>query len=301
VTKTKKYCDISNNFFHKINNIKGFTLVELLVVISIISLLSSIVLTSINEAREKARIAAGKTFSTYLDRNLGFYTVGSWSFEETSGDVLDNSGKEQTGYILGSVDRVTDCDLELGNCVYFDGSDSMIRTVNDPNNLFTDGVILAAWIKPDAINGRRSIVSRNFHNEQMYSFEILDGRFYFYSWICGSQTTTRLYIDSGIDVVKVGEWQHVALSIEELASLDYKLKFFHNGKMIYETVNTDLDICPGTSITTSLGMQIGANRSSGGAISREFLGHMDEVRQILISIDGLSIKEIVGELYAIRN
>lgn len=40
----------------KINNVKrGFTLIELLVVISIISLLSSIVMTSLNGARAKAR------------------------------------------------------------------------------------------------------------------------------------------------------------------------------------------------------------------------------------------------------
>lgn len=69
----------------------GFTLIELLVVISIISLLSSVVLTSVNSARAKARDARRiadfreiqKALELYYDTNgsypLGSQGSGQWS------------------------------------------------------------------------------------------------------------------------------------------------------------------------------------------------------------------------------
>lgn len=70
----------------------GFTLIELLVVIAIIGLLSSVVLTSLNSTRVKARDARRQTdlkqfqlaLELYFNTN-GKYPSGCWNYFEKNG------------------------------------------------------------------------------------------------------------------------------------------------------------------------------------------------------------------------
>ena len=80
--------DDNYNFMNK----KGFTLIELLVVISVIGMLSSIILVSLQSARDKGRIASSIIFSTSMYRGWGADAFGVWNFDETDGLDAQDSG-----------------------------------------------------------------------------------------------------------------------------------------------------------------------------------------------------------------
>ena len=89
------------NYF--LNKNKGFTLLELLVVVSLFGLLSTIVLASISSAREKGRIAAAKQFAASTYHALGDQLVGAWNFDECAGTtVSDSSGSGNNGTFVGT-------------------------------------------------------------------------------------------------------------------------------------------------------------------------------------------------------
>ena len=123
------------------NNL-GFTLIELLVVVSIISLLASIVFASLSDAREKARIAAGKQFSAIVLHAIGDQLVRQWNFDEGSGTVaLDSSGNGNNGTIA-SASYVAGIN---GTALSFNGSSSSV-SINSGLSGVGGNFSIGAWV-----------------------------------------------------------------------------------------------------------------------------------------------------------
>ena len=140
---------------------KGFTLIELLVVISIISLLSSIVLSSLNSARDKARYARAKMDIDQLRKAMLIYKMDKGELPPT-GDLCSacsnppNSTWTSTidalvngGYFGGRIDKDpwgnyygyddNDCNSNPGASYMFTaGPDKISFTADDYNIVVTN-------------------------------------------------------------------------------------------------------------------------------------------------------------------
>jgi prepilin-type N-terminal cleavage/methylation domain-containing protein len=133
---------------------RGFTIVELLVIISIIGLISSVALANLQGSREKAKIAAAQLFRGNMNSVLGAETAAAWNFNEgVVGNpvsiVTDNSGSNNNGtvvvppggaatYVEGVTSGSTGILLTGG--AYINGS-GISSAGGNP-------VTIAAWIKP---------------------------------------------------------------------------------------------------------------------------------------------------------
>jgi prepilin-type N-terminal cleavage/methylation domain-containing protein len=145
---------------------KSFTLLELLVVITIIGILSSIVIVSMSGSTDSAAIAKGKTYAQQVYAFLGSNAVGVWSFDEETvntcsitQDACDISGYNNHGTFVGDTYYV-DSDIE-GYALSFDGTGDYVDCGNDSSlNFSTKTFTIGVWGKVASTGGNLALISK---------------------------------------------------------------------------------------------------------------------------------------------
>lgn len=191
---------------------KGFTLIELLVVISIISLLSSIVMASLNSSREKARITGGQKFNASLYNIIGAEVEGYWDFDEGTGSTFSDRTGLHTGLGAGSPlpAWTTDTPTGKGSALSFSGTANIptAGTVSTP----TARVTISAWIKNNSASNQPIFSVRGGGN---IFFGLTGGKLYVYV----NNSNIQSMVSNAI--VTDNKWHHVAWTSDGAKSVIY--------------------------------------------------------------------------------
>lgn len=102
---------------------RGFTIVELLIVIVVIGILAAITIVAFNGVQERARMATALAFEKQIRSKYGADATGIWNFSECSGSTVANTGSaSNTDTVTGTATWITDTPSGSGCALRFDGA-----------------------------------------------------------------------------------------------------------------------------------------------------------------------------------
>ncbi|MDD5568881.1 MAG: prepilin-type N-terminal cleavage/methylation domain-containing protein [Candidatus Pacebacteria bacterium] len=152
-------------------NIKGFTLIELMVAILIVGVLSGLIIAmiSMSGAQDNANLNKNKMTAAQWKNSLIDNLVGDWNFDETSGTTAYNSsdyGSNLNGTFSASPPtRKSGGDCISGGCLEFDGTDDFVSVTDSTPFLPLADSTVALW----AYNGLCTKSYPTFYNRHSQS------------------------------------------------------------------------------------------------------------------------------------
>lgn len=126
---------------------RGYTLIELMIVIAIIGVLSAVVFVVFSSAREKSRMSNAKMFEANHVGVLRNYLVAEWKFDECSGSTAnDSSGSDVHLTLVNSPIWSTNTPTKTGCALDFNGSTQYAYATDNPALDLDDNYTVSAWI-----------------------------------------------------------------------------------------------------------------------------------------------------------
>lgn len=186
---------------------RAFTLVELLAVIAIIGLLSSVAAASMAASRERARIANAQAFEAQLIRALGSAAILQYDFEEGSGNSsTDLSGNGNNGTLVSGPSWSTDAAYSSSKYSLSFAGAGYVNTARG-FGIANDNFTVSAWVKTTSANGQMYLIS-NTGSGSGYRFGLSGGSV---AVLIGNGPNTEGGC-SGNEKVNDGKWHHLAAS-----------------------------------------------------------------------------------------
>lgn len=125
---------------------RGFTVVELLIVIVVVGILATLTIISYGGVQENARIAKAQQFESQLLHRYGAYATGRWNFDDCSGSSVRNDALGTSDTITGTATWITSTPSGSGCALTFNGA-TRIETQADLKSSF---YVKSAWVRLQA-------------------------------------------------------------------------------------------------------------------------------------------------------
>jgi len=232
----------------------GFTLLELLVVISIIGLLASTFIFGYAGWTDKARLANTRSFSQSVRSKVGFNVVGSWTFDDST--AVDVSGNNNNGTLVGTYSFV---DAVMRTGIQFNGGRVYLNSLTQTPQAMT----FAGWFKKtDATWSSIAFLGKRYGSTGWMLYRNSGdtaGYFRWYSFYENTSGATLSYRAwPGISGLQVDVWYFFTLTRDALGNM----RIYVDGKQTYSgTAPADFR----NWSDNAYGISIGSERAGSGS------------------------------------